>query len=550
MYLRVTQRSNRDGTTVRYIQLAHNLWDPAARCAKARVLYNFGREDQVDRDALERLVRSVRRFLGPDAELAGTAEDGTDLRFLRSRPLGGAFVLDALWSELGIRDALLRLLEDRRFARPVERLLFALVASRALAPSSKRALEAWVAEDVVIPELERVAVQQLYRAMDFLLASEGAVQHEVFWSVAHLLNLEVDLIFFDTTSTYFETEEEDDFRRFGYSRDQREDRPQAVIGFAVTREGIPVRVWCWPGNTADVAVISEVKRDLVGWKLGRVVTVLDRGFVSEDNLKTLQRAGGHYIVGERLQSGKHDIERVVSRAGTYTQVRDNLEVKEVVVGEGEARRRYIVVRNPQEAVRDRQRREVTLAELDARLKALRATTGAEHTKAHCALRCHPAFGRYLRTNERGKLVIDRAKVKDDTRLDGKYVLRTSDDTLASADVALGYKQLIEVEDAFRTLKHTLELRPVYHRKEERIRAHVLLCWLALLLVRVIELRTGRTWPTVRHALQQMHLGEFAGPAGRFLQRTETTPDQHAIFKALQLTEPRVVVEVSPAPSGR
>ena len=550
MYLRITQRTNRDGSTVRYLQLAHNVRHPRTGAATARVLYNFGREDQLDREALERLVRSIRRVLGPESELAGKTEDGAELRFIASRPMGGAFVLDALWSSLGIRRVLLGLLEGRRFATPVERLLFALVANRALAPSSKLALEGWVASEIVIPGLAGVAVQQLYRAMDVLLGSDEAIQREVFHSVAHLLNLEVDLLFFDTTSTYFEIEDEDGFRRFGYSRDQREDRPQAVIGLAVTREGIPVRCWSWPGNTADVSVIEEVKRDLVGWKLGRVVTVLDRGFVSEANLKTLQRAGGHYIVGERLGSGKADVRAVVARPGTYRHVRDNVEVKEVVIGDGEARRRYVVVRNPQEAERDRQRRETTVKDLEERLAALRRTKGQEHTKAHCALRSHPLYGRYLTMAPSGALRLDRAKLKDEARLDGKYVLRTSDDTLSSEDVALGYKQLIEVEDAFRTLKQKLELRPVYHRTEERIRAHVLLCWLALLLVRVIEIRTERTWPVVRAALQQMHLGLFEGAAGRFQQRTETSAEQRQLFKALAIAEPPTVLEMTAATGPR
>jgi transposase len=546
MYLRITQRTNRDGSTVRYFQLAHNVRNPTTGVATARVLYNFGREDRLDREALERLVRSIRRVLSPERQLETSLDEDRELRFVSSRPMGGALVLDALWSSLGIRGVLEGLLADRRFAVPVERVLFALVANRALAPSSKLAIERWVAEETVIAGLETVAVQQLYRAMDFLLGSDEAIQREVFFSVAHLLNLEVDLLFFDTTSTYFEVEEEDAFRRFGYSRDRRDDRPQAVIGLAVTREGIPVRCWSWPGNTADVSVVEEVKRDLVGWRLGRVVTVLDRGFVSEHNLKTLQRAGGHYIVGERLQSGKHDIERVVSRPGTYRHVRDNVEVKEVVVGVGEARRRYVVVRNPQETERDRQRRERTVKDLEERLTALRRTKGQEHTKAHCALRSHPVYGRYLTTTPSGALRIDRAKLKDEARLDGKYVLRTSDDTLSSEDVALGYKQLIEVEDAFRTLKQKLELRPVYHRLEERIRAHVLLCWLALLLVRVIEIRTARTWPTLRQAAQQMHLGRFEGAAGHFQQRTETTAEQRHVFKALGIEEPPMVTEATTA----
>ena len=157
----------------------------------------------------------------------------------------------------------------------------------------------------------------------------------------------------------------------------------------------------------------------------------------------------------------------------------------------------MLVRNPEQAKRDRAQREKLIARLEEELEQLKHLDAGKHPKAVCTLRSHPTYGRYLRETKMGQLCIDRAKVKDEERLDGKYLLRTSDDTLTAVDVALGYKQLVEIESAFRTLKTTLELRPVYHRLDERIRAHVVLCWLALLLVRVAELRTGKTWPVIR-----------------------------------------------------
>ena len=552
MYLRTIQRRNKDGSVARYVQLAHNVRLPGKRNPVAQVIHSFGREEELDRQALARLVRSISRFLEPGEQLRAGAPE--ELRFLDSKPFGGGYVLDALWRRLGIEAALERLAHRRRVTAAVERLLFALVCNRALAPSSKRAALEWAREDVHLPGVGSPGsdAQVFYRAMDFLLESEEEIQHEVFFSVANLLNLEVDVIFFDSSSTYFEIEDEDDeeaglggLRRFGASKDRRPDLPQVVVGLAVTREGIPVRCWIFAGNSSDQVLVREVKDDLRSWKLNRVLWVLDTGFASEENRRYLQRAGGHYILGEKLRAGRANLE-ALARPGRYRKVRDNLEVKEVWVGEGETQRRFVVCRNPHEAARDAARRQKALARIADELAALeRKRTPDDRRDAEALLLAHPSMGRYL-TRRRGRLVVDQQKVRAEERVDGKFLLSSSDDSLAAEEIALGYKQLIEVERGWRTLKHTLDLRPVHHRKEERIRAHVLLCFLALLLTRVIEVETAQTWPTIRRELQRMHLGEFHGSAGSVLQRTETTPAQHDLLRALGIDEPPRFLAIEPA----
>ncbi|MCP3775653.1 IS1634 family transposase [Paenibacillus sp. MZ04-78.2] len=546
MYIRTTSRKNKDGTSVRYIQLAHNERNPKTGQSQAKILYNFGRDDEVNMAALRGLAQSIGRYLGDDPQTADRDPSPiAPLRLTRSKSLGGAWLLNELWQKLGIGNAMTKRLTERQFQTPMERILFALVANRALAPSSKLAAEEWVEHDVVIPELPKLDVQQAYRAMDVLLESEESIQHDVFHAVADLLQLEVDLLFFDTTSTYFETEDEDDeFRKLGYSKDHRPDLPQVVIGFAVTREGIPIRCWVWPGNTSDMSVVPEVKKDLIGWKLGRVISVVDRGFSSEENLRYLQRSGGHYISGEKLSSGKPTVEAALAHPGRFKTVRDNLEVKDITIGDGEARKRYVLVRNPDEARRDAARREKHLTALKEELARLKELDGEAHTKAHCRLHNHTTYKRYLKMDKRGNLRIDLEAVKGMEHLDGKYLLQTSDDTLSAEDVALGYKQLLKVEAAFRTLKQSLDLRPVYHRKEERIRAHVLLCWLALMLVRIIENQTGKTWREVRDSFGRVQLVEYESHDGKVQQRTELTPEHLGIVSALKLTEPQRIWGIS------
>ena len=213
MYIRQISRTNKDGSRVRYLQLAHKVRDPETGAPRDQILAHLGREDQLDRAQIERLIQSLARFLDPAARAgveARLGSAGAELDVERALPFGGSYVLERLWQRLGIAQTLSALLKKRAFQGDVERLLFALVANRALDPRSKLALERWVGARVAIEGLPSVRVHALYRAMDFLHAHADEVQEAVFFSVATLLNLEVDLLFFDTTSTYFETEEEDE----------------------------------------------------------------------------------------------------------------------------------------------------------------------------------------------------------------------------------------------------------------------------------------------------------------------------------------------------
>ena len=545
--MRTISRKNKDGSTTTYVQLAHNVWDSQAGHAKAQVLYTFGRADSLDLEPIRRLVKSLCRFLSPEEALQAQQSSGTEapaLRFLKSLPQGGAFVLRALWEGLGLHRVLSQSLREREFQSPVEWAIFAMVANRALAPDSKRGVEEWVREDVALGNPEPISLQHLYRAMDFLAGQKEEVQKEVFFATADLLNLEVDLLFFDTTSTYVERDEEDPegLRRYGYSRDNRPDLPQVVIGLAVTKEGIPVRCWVLPGNTQDATTVEKVKKDLSGWKLSRCVWVMDRGMNGEKNRAILQQAGGHYILGEKLRDSQAIHQEALGGGGWYHKVRDNLQVKEVLVGQGERRRRFVLVYNPEQAKKDKARREQLLQRITQAIGSLGGPR-KDVQKAVRRLLAHGKMGPYLRELKSGKLKIHRMKVRAEEALDGKYLLSTSDDSLSSEDVALGYKQLLEVERAFRTLKTTLDLRPLYHRKDARIEAHVFLCFLALLLARIAERRTGQTWDQIRGVLDRIHLGEFFSKDGSILQRTELTPDQIKLLKLLDIPSPAKIQRV-------
>jgi hypothetical protein len=311
---------------------------------------------------------------------------------------------------------------------------------------------------------------------------------------------------------------------------------------AVTRDGIPVRVWCWPGNTSDSPLIRQVRDELRDWTLGRVIWVADRGFTSAANRRHLSAGGDGYILGEKLRGGSPEAAAALARPGRYQDVTDNLRVKEVKVSEHE---RFLVCHNPEAADRDAAVRANLVAKLEAMIAGTDRLSPDKRAELRGVISTRPGLARFLRTTPTGLLRLDAAKVTADAKLDGKYLLRTSDPRLSAEDIALGYKQLLEVERGWRDMKQVLDLRPVFHRLEDRIRAHVLLCWLALLLARIIETRAGTTWPRARDELQRLHVGTFTGPAGVFRQTSQPRDETRRLHTALDIALPPRILDLNP-----
>ncbi|HXZ75770.1 MAG TPA: transposase [Streptosporangiaceae bacterium] len=313
---------------------------------------------------------------------------------------------------------------------------------------------------------------------------------------------------------------------------------------AVTRDGIPVRVWSWPGNTAGSGLIRQVRQDLREWVLSKVIWVADRGFTSEKNRRALMRGGGGYIIGEKLRSGSAEVKAALSRQGRYKTVRDNLQVKEVRLGDDGDR--FIICYNPDQAERDAAIRAKLVAQPEDLIARTDALTAAERAKLEGSLTGRPGLKRFLRVTPAGLLRVDKAKVRAEENLDGKYLLRSCDPHLTAQDIALGYKQLLEVERGWRDMKQVIDLRPVYHRREDRIRAHVVLCWLALLLIRVAENTAGEPWNRIRTELQRQHAVTWTGPAGTFRQTTDLTKPQRDLYTALSIEPPKKIISLDPA----
>ena len=568
MYLRTTRRKNADGSTAEYHQLAENVWDPAKGCAVAKVVYNFGRAGQIDREGLRRLAHSILRVFSGEEAVAAEP----DVALLNSWPYGTIHVVQSIWRELGIDRVVADLQAKHGGRQPFERALLAMVANRTAEPCSKLyCKQQWLAEEVFLPGKEKLELHHLYRAMDFLEAHKDDFEREVYFHMADLMNADVDVIFYDTTSLHFEIDEEDGvaergnvlagrreyppLRKRGHSKNGRGDVPQLVVGLAVTRDGLPVRSWVFPGNTADVTTVEKVKQDLRGWRLGRCVFVGDAGMNSEDNRRKLALGGGKYILASRMRADDEVTRQVLTRAGRFQVVADNLQVKEVVVGDGARRQRYVVCFNPVEAERQSHHRQLVLDELEAELKSLRKPVrGEQHSKRTCALLSTPRFARYLCQAPWGGLKIDATAVAKEAKLDGKWVITSNDDSLSAEDLALGYKQLMRVEECWHTVKSGLRTRPIFHWTPHRICAHVSLCVLALLIERVAEIRAGDTWRNIRDQLETIKVVEYERGEARIEQTTEVRPKVAKLLELLKVELPpkvhSVATKTAPSPTEK
>ncbi len=568
MFLRESRQRRASGAVVTYLQLVESVWNAERGRSETRVVYNCGRADDATvRERLRTLARGILRRVAPEEMV----ENHPDWRLVNAWPYGDLYALEHLWRRIGFDTWLPELVGASPHRRlPFERACFAMVANRALAPASKLyCFEQWLQEDVRLAGAEVLELQHLYRAMDLFEAHREAIEERLFFRIADLFACDVDVIFYDTTTLHCEIDQEDAggaeeavvrgsreaggkaypaLRQRGKAKNKRDDLPQVVVGLAMTRDGLPVRSWVFRGDTVDVETVAQVKRDLRGWNLTRCVFVGDAGMVSAQNLKALAAGGGKYIVCMPLRKGTEVVEDVLRRPGRFREVTPTLHVKEVFAAvDGERRRRYVVCFNPEEAKRQRAHRTTLLAELEEMLGRLRQGTGAEHSKAVCALRASERYGKYLR-QARGRLVLDRERIQWAERIDGKFVVHTNDDTLTPEDVALGYKQLMQVERAWRLLKSGMRIRPIFHWMPHRIAAHVSLTMIALLLERVAENACGASWRAIQDDLRQVKLAQLMTPSGEVWQVSEPRPEAANRLKQLQIPPPPPLWRVAGPPA--
>jgi hypothetical protein len=533
MFVRV-KRVQTNGRDYQYLQVVETRRDRGR--VVQHVVANFGRlEAVVDSGDLDRVITGLVAH-SPTLRLVQSYRAGT-LQAEWNKVWGPVLVFERLWEELELPALLHDLVRRRRLGFDFERLVFALVLQRLLAPGSDRAGAKWI-PTVHARGFEGLRLAHYYRALRVLWRHKARIEQALYQKGLDLFNQPLDLVFFDTTSLYFEGRGPEGLAKLGKSKDHRPDHPQVILGVLMRRDGLPIACEVWPGNTADVTRLTSIAKLLrTRFAIERVVVVCDRGMVSKKHLATLTAQGFPYIVGMKMRGLLEVRAEVLARAGRYHVVRENLQVKEVQVED----RRYVVCVNPDEAVKDRQDREKILAALEQKL----AAGGIKR------LIPNRGYRRFLRVRA-GQFEIDARRVREEARDDGKYVLRTTTD-LPAEEVALAYKNLLWIERLFRELKSLLETRPIYHHwVKDNVKGHIFGCFLALYLVVVLRKKIealGKPveWNDLIRDLSQLRAIGLRLDGQRYLLRTHFTGLAHVAFQALGLRPPPLAQLLDPSP---
>ncbi len=547
-------RTKRNGERT-YVQLVENRRDEGR--TKQRVLLTLGRQEELERSGqLAAMLRSGARLTQSLCVLEAHSQ-GQAPR-VRTRRIGPGLVFERLWKETGIGAVLERLLRDRKFEFPVERALFATVLHRLFACGSDRSGRRW-REPYGLDGVDEVALHHAYRAMAWLgeelpqaeqadktpfgpRTTKDLVEEDLFARRRTLFS-DLDLVFFDTTSIYFEGEGGETLGARGKSKDHRPDLKQMVVGAVLDGDGRPILCEMWPGNTTDVkSLVPIVERLSQRFGIGRVCVVADRGMISDQTVAELDRRQWFYILGARMRTQAEVRDEVLSRAGRYEGVHPKgtgakdpspLKVKQAMIWD----RRYIVCLNDDQAKKDAADREAILESLREHLKK----------KGAKALVGNKGYRKYLKSQGKA-FSIDEDRIREEARYDGKWVLRTNT-PLAPADVALKYKQLWMVEDIFRTAKTLLETRPIFHRRDATIRGHVFCSFLALVLRKELQDRLEARghdleWADVLRDLERMEEVEVEHDGKRFLLRTEAQGTCGKVFQAAGVALPPTVRQLA------
>jgi transposase len=534
-----------------YLQVVENHREGSK--VNQHVIATLGRLDQMHaKGEVETLIRSLSRFSEQVLlVLSGKSEICAD-----TQRIGPALIFERLWKDLGISKAIENVLSDRHFFFDVERAIFLTVLHRLMVSGSDRFCDKW-RRDYFVSGTDQIEIHHLYRAMAFIgeeldnqngatpfapRCTKDLIEEAMFCHNRHLFS-GLDLVFFDTTSIYFEGEGGQSLGEKGFSKDNRPDLNQMIVGVVLDEKGMPLCCEMWPGNTADVeSLLPIVERIRKRFQVGKFCIVADRGMISRKTLDELEKPENKipYILGARMRNVKEIRDEVLSRAGRYREVNPEgkstkdpspLKVKEVWVED----RRYIVCLNEKQARKDAADRQAIIESLKEQLRG-----------GQKALIGNKGYRKYLKI-EKDSMSVDMAKVEEEAKFDGKWVLRTNTNWSAER-VALKYKELWRVEHAFRDIKSIFDTRPIFHRRDETIRGHVFCSFLALALRKELDRRLEAAgnafeWSDIKQDLKALQVTTIEENGKRLSVRSRCLGTCGKVFQSVGVAIPPTIREL-------
>ena len=533
-----------------YLQIVANHKEKGK--VKQQVIATIGRMDKLqEKHRVETLIRSLSRFSEQALLiLSGKSEVSAD-----AKKIGPPLIFERLWQQTGIKAALQTLLTDRKFEFDIERAVFVTVLHRLMVSGSDRSCSRWQ-RDYILEGAQELSLHHLYRAMSFLgeelenqkgampfspRCNKDLIEEHIFRHRRDLFT-KLDLVFFDTTSIYFEGGGGETIGQRGFSKDHRPDLKQMVVGAVIDDKGQPICCEMWPGNTTDVKTLLPIVEKLQQrFKIDRVCIVADRGMISAKTIRELENPENTipYILGTRMRKVKEIRDVVLSHPGRYKEVRpqsgdskdpEPLKVKQLQHNG----HRYIVCCNPRQARKEARDREVILAALKEQIK-----------KGAKSLVGNKGYRKYL-TIAKDSVSIDEEKVRYESRFDGKWVLMTNTN-MSAEKVALNYKELWQVEKAFRDVKSLLNTRPIFHQRDRTIRGHVFCSFLALVLRKELERQLNLAghvfeWADIKQDLKALQQVTIEENGRRMAIRSKCEGVCGKVFQAVGVAMPPTIRE--------
>jgi len=495
-----------------------------------RVLCTLGREEELlTKGTIENLIEKFATLSKQYFLLSKSEECIKDTLIY-----GPMLVINHLWNQLQMQPLLEGIQQQYKIEFSLEQAVKLMISNRLIDPLSKSATFKWK-ERVYGEDWGQLELHHLFRSMDIIADHQDMLEKSFFEKTRSLFKSPVSIVFYDLTTIYFESQQADALKRFGYSKDNKTDCVQVVIGLVINQDGLPISYHLFPGNTYEgktvVTILNKLKNDFL---LEKIIFVGDKGLVGNEVMQEVSSAGYEYIIAAKISKLAAEYHDDILNLENYTRIDDIISAHQIIV-EGQ---RLVLGYSTKRAERDRTQRELLLERLQRKLEI--SNKPKSITKS--------AYNRYLTMEGESQMEIDPQKVEEHAKWDGFFGFYTNNKSMSNKQIVLTYQMLWQIENSFRVLKSTLDLRPVYHWTEKRIQGHIMICFLSLYMLRAIEYKINRqeklniSTDEIFDQLDKIRAVRINAFKKQVVMRTEITDENNLILRTLGIKIPHALLE--------